>query len=50
MDAKIKIDNGRDLSFLCGKRDENLKIIEKELGVRFILRDNFLKIIGEKKG
>ncbi len=50
MDAKIKIDNGRDLSFLCGKRDENLKIIEKELGVRFILRDNFLKIIGEKEG
>ncbi len=50
MEVKIKIDNGRDLSFLCGKRDENLKIIEKESGVRFILRDNFLKIIGEKEG
>ncbi len=50
MEVKIKIDNGRDISFLCGKRDENLKIIEKELGVRFILRDNFLKIIGEKEG
>jgi phosphate starvation-inducible PhoH-like protein len=48
MEVKIKIYNGRDISFLCGKRDENLKIIEKELGVRFILRDNFLKIIGEK--
>ena len=49
MEVKIKIDNGRDISFLCGKRDENLKIIEKELGVRFILRDNFLKIVGEKE-
>ncbi|MFQ6067109.1 MAG: hypothetical protein ACE5K3_07520, partial [bacterium] len=49
MEVKMKIDNGRDISFLCGKRDENLKIMEKELGVRFILRDDFLKVIGEKE-
>lgn len=34
---------------LCGTRDENLKLMEKELGVEFVLRDNFLKIEGEEE-
>ena len=34
------------IALLCGKRDENLKFIEKEIGVTFVLRDNFLKIKG----
>ena len=48
-EVKIKIDNKEQVRFLCGRRDENLRFIEKELGVIFTLRDNFLKIKGPKK-
>ncbi|NLM96620.1 MAG: phosphate starvation-inducible protein PhoH [Halanaerobiaceae bacterium] len=33
---------------LLGKKDENLKLIEKKLGVNLIARGNSIKIIGEK--
>jgi len=46
-EVKITVENPREISFLCGKEDENLKLIEKELGVEFILRDNLLRINGE---
>jgi len=48
-EVKITIDNKGEIEFLCGRRDENLKFIEKQLGVTFTLRDNFLKIKGTKK-
>jgi len=47
-EKKIKVEDNKELSALCGVGDENLKLIEKELGVGFVVRDNFLKIKGEK--
>ena len=46
-EVKITVENPREISLLCGKEDENLKLIEKELGVEFILRNNLLRINGE---
>jgi len=48
-EVKIKVDNKEQVRLLCGRRDENLRFIEKELGVIFTLRDNFLKIKGPEK-
>lgn len=48
-ERKIKIEDWEKLSLLCGREDENLKLLEKELGVTFILRDGFLKIKGEEE-
>lgn len=48
-EIKIKITDKGEMELLCGKRDENLKFIEKEMGVTFALRDNFLKIKGTKE-
>lgn len=48
-EINIKIENRDEIELLCGKRDENLKFIEKEMGVTFVLRDNFLKIKGTKE-
>jgi len=45
--SKVKIERSEQIPLLFGKRDENLRLIEKELGVEFILRDNSLKIKGE---
>lgn len=46
--AKVNITDFPQISLLCGRKDENLKLIEKELDVEFALRDNFLKIKGQK--
>ena len=46
-EVKIAIENQGEISLLCGKEDENLKLMEKELGVKFVLRDNCLRISGE---
>jgi len=48
-EKRIKVENSKELSILCGVEDENLKLIEKELGVGFVVRDNFLKIRGEER-
>lgn len=48
-EINIKIESRDEIELLCGKRDENLKFIEKEMGVTFALRDNFLKIKGTKE-
>ncbi|MEA3485489.1 MAG: hypothetical protein U9R03_02155, partial [Candidatus Aerophobetes bacterium] len=48
-EKKIKIEKKGDILLVCGKGDENLKLIEKELKVEFVLRDNFLKIKGEEE-
>ncbi len=39
-------DNKR-LSSLCGPFDENIKQIERRLGVEIIHRDNFFKVTGK---
>ncbi|MEA1963881.1 MAG: PhoH family protein, partial [Candidatus Aerophobetes bacterium] len=48
-EKKIKIEEKGNILLVCGKGDENLKLIEKELEVEFVLRDNFLKIKGEEE-
>ncbi len=45
--SKLKVEDVGKISLFFGKRDENLRLIEKELGVAIFLRDNFLKIKGE---
>jgi len=47
--SKLKVEDVEKISLFFGKKDENLRLIEEELGVKFILRDNFLKIKGETK-
>jgi len=48
-EKKVKIEEKGDILLICGRGDENLKLIEKELKVEFVLRDNFLKIKGEEE-
>jgi phosphate starvation-inducible PhoH-like protein len=47
-DREVFIDNYQIMRNLLGKKDENLKLIEKKLGVNLIARGNSIKIIGEK--
>jgi len=46
MDFRLGFDNNRDLQLLFGRYDQNLKIIEKELGIRIARSENGIKIIG----
>ena len=46
MDFRLEFDNNRDLQSLFGRYDQNLKIIEKELGVRIVRAEDGIKIIG----
>jgi len=46
MELRLDLDNNRDLQLLFGRYDQNLKIIEKELGVRIIRAENGIKISG----
>ncbi len=48
MEFRIEFDNNRDIQLLFGRYDQNLKIIEKELGVRIVRSDEGLKIIGSE--
>ena len=44
----LRFDNNRDLQLLFGRYDQNLKIIEKELGVRIIRAEDGIKIAGNE--
>ncbi|MBI4309421.1 MAG: PhoH family protein [Candidatus Omnitrophica bacterium] len=46
MEFRLQFDNNRDLQLLFGRYDQNLKIIEKELGVRIIRSEDGIKIAG----
>ncbi|MDE2027254.1 MAG: PhoH family protein [Candidatus Omnitrophica bacterium] len=46
MDFHLQLNNNRDLQLLFGRHDQNLKIIEKELGVRIVRAEDGIKIIG----
>ncbi len=48
-EINLKIESRDEAELLCGKRDENIKFIEKEIGVTFVLRDSFLKIKGKRE-
>ncbi|MCF6466529.1 PhoH family protein [Clostridium sp. Cult2] len=47
-EKQIFIEDNQLISQLFGKLDENIKIIEKELGVKVILRDGNIVIKGDK--
>ena len=49
MEFRIDFNNNRDIQLLFGRYDQNLKIIEKELGVRIARSDAGLKIIGTEE-
>jgi phosphate starvation-inducible protein PhoH and related proteins len=46
MESRLQFDNNRDLQLLFGRYDQNLKIIEKELGVRILRAEDGIKIVG----
>jgi len=46
MDFRLALNNNRDLQLLFGRHDQNLKIIEKELGVRIVRSEDGIKVIG----
>ena len=48
MDRTINLGDNRDLQILFGKFDQNLKLIEKELKVKVIPRNQGIKISGKR--
>jgi phosphate starvation-inducible PhoH-like protein len=46
MDFRLELNNNSDLQLLFGRYDQNLKIIEKELGVRVARFEDGIKIAG----
>ena len=48
IERQIEISNMENMIILFGNFDQNIKIIEDELGVNIIVRDTQLKILGEK--
>jgi phosphate starvation-inducible PhoH-like protein len=48
MDFRLELNNNSDLQLLFGRYDQNLKIIEKELGVRIVRSEDGIKIIGNE--
>ncbi|MBI3602139.1 MAG: PhoH family protein [Candidatus Omnitrophica bacterium] len=46
MDFQLQFDNNRDLQLLFGRYDQNLKIIEKELGIKIVRSHDGIKISG----
>lgn len=46
MEFRYQLDNNRGIQALFGRYDENIKIIEKELGVRIMRAEDGIKIVG----
>lgn len=46
MEFRYQFDSNRDMQLLFGRFDQNLKIIEKELGVRIVHAEDGIKITG----
>ena len=49
MERHLIFDNNKDLQILFGKYDTNLRLIEKELGVRISRQDNGIRISGKRE-
>ncbi|MFI5358585.1 MAG: PhoH family protein [Halanaerobiales bacterium] len=45
----MNVDNYQVVRNLLGNKDENIKIIEKEMGVNIVVRGNSIKIMGEEE-
>ena len=48
MDIILKLTNNRDLQVLFGKHDENLRLIEQELGIRIVRQGDGVKVSGSE--
>ena len=48
MERTVRIKDNKDLQILCGKYDENIKLIEKELNVTISQSNTGLKITGKR--
>jgi len=48
-EARIAIDNVKDIAFLFGNQDSNIKCIEQQFDVKILTRDGEIAIIGEEK-
>ncbi len=48
MEFRVEFSNNRDLQLLFGRHDQNLKIIEKELGVRIMHSEDGIKVVGDE--
>ena len=46
---KMEFKNMQEAVLVCGRHDENVRLIERELGVAIISRDNEIVIEGEPK-
>src|SRR3989338_5613380 len=46
MDTVLKLNNNRDLQVLFGRHDQNLKLIEQELGVKIVRQGEGVKLSG----
>lgn len=49
IEKEINVDNYQVVRNLLGNKDENIKIIEKEMGVNIVVRGNSIKIMGEEE-
>ncbi len=49
MEKNIELNDNQDLQLLFGKYDQNLKLIESELGVQVIRTQEGLRVIGEEE-
>ena len=45
----LNVDNYQAVRNLLGNKDENIKIIEKEMGVNIVVRGNTIKIMGDEE-
>ncbi|MDP8265023.1 MAG: PhoH family protein [Candidatus Aceula lacicola] len=48
MEKNIELNNNQDLQLFFGKYDQNLKLIERELGVQIVRTENGLKVTGDE--
>jgi len=48
MDRTIQFNNNQELQMICGRYDENLRLIEKELDVKIVQKSNGFKITGSR--
>jgi len=46
-EGKVTVNNVNELAFLFGARDENLRFIEEQFGVRILTRDGDINILGD---
>ena len=46
-EVRIKLKDRREGPLLCGRNDETLKLLEEELRVKFVFRNDYLTIRGE---